>query len=363
MRMRLAMKKPMAKAKTRAQTNRQLQEGFSVLEILITVVVLAVVVMFAFMGVARARASMRLSGAAREYAAYIEKARAHSIRRHSDSLGQAASVAINGDRTSYTVTLDFDGNGTMATRVIPLPEGVSFQTQETIAFDWRGRTWSTVGGVTTEHAQVSITLRNNNSSVLVDVTGSGDVTIDSRVFDDSVPNVNLNVPDLSSATPTPTAVPTPSPGASPSPSPGASPYPSPDASPTPNPGASPSATPTPTPTSSPSPTPLPTPTPTPAPTPVPTPPVVCILVAQPTSITLSQDGTTTVQISHNQSTSLTVTATSSRPSDIQVTPGGGQTVPAGGTATFTIKSKKSTGSFTATFAASCGTTVVPIVVQ
>jgi len=353
------MKTQMSKAKTQAQTKRQLQHGFSLVEILITVAVLAIVLMFGFIGIVRARATMRLAGAAREYAAYIEKARVHSIRRHADSPSQAASVAINVDRTSYTVTLDFDGNGTMETRIIPLPEGVSFRTEETIAFDWRGRTWSTVGGVTTSDAQVSITLSNSSNSVLVDVTGSGDVTIDSRVFDDSVPNVNLNVPDLTSANPTPTPVATPSPGASPSPSPGASPTPSPSVTPSPMPSPTPASTPSPTPV----PTPTASPTPTPIPTPTPTPPGVCVLSVQPTSVVLGLDGTTTVQISHNNSTSITVTATSSKPSDVQITPSGGQTVPSGGTATFTIKSKKSAGIYTATFAASCGTKVVPIVVQ
>src|SRR5678815_5785182 len=82
---------------------------------------------------------------------------------------------------------------------------MTFETIETIAFDWRGRTWNTVSGNTTSNAQVSITLKYGSDAVSIDVTGSGDITIDSKVFDDSVPAVELKVGDLTAgATPVPT---------------------------------------------------------------------------------------------------------------------------------------------------------------
>ncbi len=58
--------------------------GFSAIELLITATILTIVTGFGLMGITRARASVRLSGAAREYASYIEKARIHSIRSHAD---------------------------------------------------------------------------------------------------------------------------------------------------------------------------------------------------------------------------------------------------------------------------------------
>jgi hypothetical protein len=67
---------------------------------------------------------MRLSGAIREFAGYVEKARVDSIRRHADTLGQAAGVSINSDRTSYVVSIDFDGNGTRDADDRPLDEVV-----------------------------------------------------------------------------------------------------------------------------------------------------------------------------------------------------------------------------------------------
>jgi prepilin-type N-terminal cleavage/methylation domain-containing protein len=334
------------------------QNGFSAIELLITITVITLITAFATMGITRARATMRLAGAAREFAAYIEKARVDSIRRHADGEGEWASVTINPDRTSYTVTFAPFGSD-LSTRTITLPAGVTFDTAETIAFDWRGRTQSTVGSDKEANAQVSITLRNSSDFVSVDVTGSGDVTIDSRVFDDSVPDVDLNIDDLASgATPTPSATPvgspTPSPSVVPTPDPGASPTPT--VIPTPVPI---DATPTPTPTATATPTPSVTPTPTPTPTPVPNP----CQVTGPDSVTLSAGGTTTIQISHNASTSVSITGTSNKPSDIQVTPGSTQTVAVGETVVFTVKSKRDAGTYSATFTSSCDQKVVTIIVQ
>jgi len=319
-----------SKAEVQAKKITRSDNGFSVLEIIIAVTVISILTAGSVIGITRARASMRLSGAAREYAAYIEKVRVNSIRRHADGASQWASVTINAGSTSYNVTMDFDGDGTMETRTIPLPDGVSFDTVEAIAFDWRGRTVNTIGAIVSFNAQTSITLRNSNDSVSVDVTGSGDVTIDSLVFDDAVPVVNLNVTDLATG-----------------------------ATPTPTPTGSPTPTPTPTPTPNPTPTPTPAPTPTPTPTSAP-----CAISATPSSITINEGATTTVQISHNGASSLAVTGSSGSPSKLQVTPATAQTVSAGGTATFTIKSKKDAGSYTATFTSStCGQLVVSITVQ
>jgi len=334
------------------------------IEILIMTAIITIVTAFGFMGITRARASVRLSSAAREYATYIEKARMHSIRSHADDAGERAGVAINESKLSYDVTVDLDGDGTIDTRTIPLPEGVSFETIEDISFDWRGRTWSTVDGVTTANAQVSIRLKNSNDSVSVDVTGSGDITIDSRVFDDSVPNVTLKVGDLASgATPaaTPISVATPSPEGSESPNPDVIPLPTPDNGdvvPQPTPavdlgGGTP--TPTPTPTATPTPAPTATPTPTPSPS-------TCTITTDPATLILNMEGTTTIKVKHSGTSAVNITGSSSKPSDLQVTPGGAQSVSAGGFATFTIKSKKSIGVYSVTFSAGCGSKSVPVVV-
>jgi hypothetical protein len=91
--------------------------------------------------------------------------------------------------------------------------------------------------------------------------------------------------------------------------------------------------------------------------------VPCTITASPNSMIMNQDGTATISVSHNGSTTVSITGSSSKPSDLQVTPSAAQSVVAGGSATFTIKSKKSAGSYTVTLSAGCGQTVVPITVQ
>jgi Tfp pilus assembly protein FimT len=328
---------------------------------LIIVTIVTIISGFGVMGISQAKASIRLSGAAREYASYIEKARTFSIRSHADDASERASVIINNDQTSYNVTMDLDGDGDMDTKTINLPNDVSFVTVETIAFDWRGRTWNTVGTNTESNAQVSITLKSSAGLVTVGVTGSGDVTIDSKVFDDNVPSISLHVADLvTGATPTPT------------PAEVATATPTPEAGATPDVSIAPTPTPTPildlgdvvsTPTPTPSPTPTATATPTPTPTATPTPtPTVCTINADQIAVFLNRDGTTSLKISHSSSSSLQITASSSKPSNLQVTPNGVQTVGAGSYVNFTLKAKRSSGVYSVTFSSGCGSKTVPVTV-
>lgn len=355
----------MQKSKANSNTLRT-GGGFSAIELLITALILAVVTGLGLIGITRARASVRLSSAAREYASYIEKARMFSIRSHADNDAERASITINEDKSSYNVTLDLDGDGDLDTTTVALPSGVTFDTVETIAFDWRGRTISTVGGITSPNAQVSIRLNNGSDTISIDVTGSGDITVDSQVFDDSVPNVILNVGDLATGAtpvPTPSIVATPTPTEDPVPV--STPDPESNPNPTPNPedgGVDVIDLPTPTPTPSPVATATPTPTPTPEAVPTPTPvPAVCNISADMLTLSLAKDGTASVKVSHDANTTLTIAGSSSKASDVQVAPAS-QTVAAGTSATFTIKSKKSIGIYSVTFSTSCGSKTVSVIV-
>ncbi|HEX8851927.1 MAG TPA: hypothetical protein VF754_00490, partial [Pyrinomonadaceae bacterium] len=152
--------------------------GFSMVQMVITLLVVSVVTTFAFMRVAVARDNMRLTAAARELAGYIEKARLDSIRRHV-SAGQEAIVSFPNANT-YTVTMDHNYTGATSTRTFTLPEGVTLSvadasTLNTIAlptsfnYDWRGRT-------TTE---IRITLANTRAHTsVVGITRSGEVSLD-----------------------------------------------------------------------------------------------------------------------------------------------------------------------------------------
>lgn len=357
----------MQKTKANKQTPRS-GRGFSTIELLITATILTIVTAFGLMGITRAKANIRLSGAAREYASHVEKARLYSIRSHADDEAERANVAINDDKLSYNVTMDLDGDGGMDTRTISLPSGITFETVETIAFDWRGRTWNTVGALTSSNAQVSIRLKSDIESISIDVTGSGDITIDSKVFDDAVPNVNLNVGDLAAGAtpvPTPDTTSTTPPTTPTNPTDPTNPTtptdPTTPADPTdptnPTDPTDPIDPPVDPGTTTPNPNPNPSPKPTPASTPT---PAVCSITTNLPSLTLDLEGTATIKVGHSSSASLTISGSSSKPSDLQVS--APQTISAGSTGTFTIKSKKTLGIYSITFDSSCGSKTVGVVV-
>ena len=348
--------------------------GFSAIELVITVTIVAIVTAFGLVGITRARATVRLAGAAREFSSYIEKARIFSIRSHADDATERASITINADKSSYDVTLDVDGDGDLDTTTVALPSGVMFDTVESIAFDWRGRTLSTVGGVTSSNAQVSLRLQYGNDIVSIDITGSGDITIDSHVFDDSVPNVTLRVGDLASGTTPVTTTPvvtTPVETTDPVTVDPTDPVTVNPTDPiTVNPTDPITVNPTDPITVNPSdPTDPTTTTPTIPTTPIdptttrpttPTVPAVCTITTDPTLLSLGLDGTTTIKVSHDASTSLSITASSSKASDLQIT--GAQTVAPNTPTSFTVKSKRTIGIYSVTFSTSCGSKTVPVVI-
>jgi Tfp pilus assembly protein FimT len=352
--------------KNKANSNTRTNGGFSVVELLVTAVVLTVVTSAGVMGITRARASVRLAGAAREFGAYLEKARIQSIRSHADDATERATIAISDDKTSYTVTMDLDGDGDLDTKTIALPDGVTFEDVETIAFDWRGRTMHIVGASTEPNAQVFFILKDSYETVSIDVTGSGDITMNSAVLEDEVPNVTLEVDDLATATPTPTVVeeiptPTPTPDAVATPDNTANP----DPTPLPTPDLE-DIIPVPTPTPEAKPTPSATPTPRPTPDVVPTPtpaPAVCTLTTDKVLITMSGNGSTKVKVGHNAGVPLTVIGTSSDPSNLQINPDS-LTVASGSTGEFIIKAKRTflISNYTVTFSTSCGTKAVSVIV-
>lgn len=271
--------------KPNSRTTTQ-QRGFTITQMIITLVIIAVVSTAGVLAVKVARAEFRLQNNARLFATYIEKARADAIRRHA-APGQESSVETFGPgSTTYAITMDF-GAGTVETRNFDLDSGLSFSTAgKRVTFDWRGRiTEAWVFQIFSEYLERSLP---------VDVSGSGDITVGEQHFPDQlIPPVELaEVTGDVDSTPTPT--------------------PLPSATPPVEGGGDPDATPSPTPTATPTPTPNgngsgsgngsdgnngnggdngngnPSPTPTPTATPTPTPSTQCISSISPTSLSLSQ---------------------------------------------------------------------------
>src|SRR5262245_36166613 len=145
------------------------QRGVSILQTVITLAVVSIVSTFAVLNIHSARSSLRLQNSVRQLAGYLEKARLDSIRRHGNS-----SVVFS-NTTSYNVTMDFEGAGTVSTRTFPFESGVAIISTPlpSLTFNWRGRT-----------SACTLTFAVQNSrgeQSWVDVSDAGDVTVDSNV--------------------------------------------------------------------------------------------------------------------------------------------------------------------------------------
>ena len=335
---------------------RRNQAGFSMMQTLVVLGVVSVVSGLAFLGITEARQRIRLTNSSRLLASYVEKARVDSVRRHPMNAADMAGIEVlNG--TTYRVKMDFDGNGTVETRDITLDDGVVFATDPiALAFDWRGR----LVDLPLTEIKVSIAMQwgnDPNDQRIVDVTRSGDVTIDSDVYLDDVPNVNVNVGGLTgidsgstvNGNNNPNPTPTPTPTAEPTPDVQPTPI---DSEPTPTPpiGVEPTPTATPTPTPSPSPAASVSPTPNGNPSPTPTPCTVQVTTS-PSPLSFSKHSSGTIGFSVNPSGVVTFT---SGPSNLGVTGSGN---------TFSVSSLNNTrGNFTLVFNTPCGSQNVSVTV-
>ena len=336
------------------------QHGFSMMQLLVVLAVASVVSGLAFMGITSARQRIRLTNSSRMLASYAEKARVDSVRRHPSDPDLMAGLEVL-DRTTYRVKMDFDGDGTVETKDITLDDGVIFATDPiALVFDWRGR----LVDLPTTEIKVSIALQwgdDARDQRLVDITRSGDVTLDSDVYLDDIPNVNPNA-NLSAIdsgstlgannTPHPSPTPTPTPGGGDSPSPSPTPEvvdldptasPSPGASPSASPGASPAASPGASPSASPSASPGTNPSPTPT-------PCVVTVTTTPSPLEFSKHSGGTVSFSVNPTGTVIF---SEGPSNLTVTRSTGNT--------FAVLSINNTrGNFTLAFETPCGTKTVSL---
>ena len=143
--------------------------GYTLVQVMITVAVISIVSAFALLNINSTRASLRLQNSVRQLASYLEKARLDAIRRHANS-----SVVFT-NATTYEVTMDFDGSGTVYTRTLPFESGVTIISTPlpSLTFNWRGR----ISACT-----VHFTVQNTGGEQSwVDVSDAGDVTVNSNV--------------------------------------------------------------------------------------------------------------------------------------------------------------------------------------
>lgn len=337
------------------------QNGFTIMQMVVTIAIIAVVSTFGVLGIRNARAEFRLQNSARQLAVYLEKARADAIRRHAATGSESWVETFGPGTNTYNVRMDF-GSGTLSTRTLQLESGITFTTNaQRTSFDWRGRISS----------RWVYQVFNGTKSMPVDVSGSGDITVGEQHFpDELIPAVDIAavtgdvIPD---STPTPTATPTPA-----LPPPADSPTPTPTPTPTPNgngngngngntnPNGNPHSSPTPTatPTAAPTATPIASPTATPLP--------ACVASVYPSSLSLSQSdstkqiGTVTLSIA-NAATARIISASQAGSGNSLTVSLSQARIEGSGTSIITIGTKHGSGnrgSFTVDISASptCGNT-------
>jgi type II secretory pathway pseudopilin PulG len=168
------------------QSRRAGEAGMGMIDLMIAACVMGVVTCFAVVNITSARAGMRLSTSAQVLSAYMDKARLAAIRCHCSTTVQISST------TGYTVTGPLK-SGTTETLDLSLEPGVAFSgitTPLTITFDWRGR----------PDNDYHLTLGNTQGTRKVDLSGGGDVKIDSTADYTYAPTIHAELPtDLSDA--------------------------------------------------------------------------------------------------------------------------------------------------------------------
>jgi len=144
-------------------------KGFTILQTIIVLAIVSIVATFAALNIHSTRASLRLQNSVRQLAGYLEKARLDAIRRHGNS------TLVFTSTTSYDVTMDFEGSGTVSTRTFPFESGVDVVSSPlpSVTFNWRGRTSACT--------QTFAVQNGRGEQSWVDVSDAGDVSVDSNV--------------------------------------------------------------------------------------------------------------------------------------------------------------------------------------
>ena len=105
-------------------------------ELIIVVAIIGIVSTFALIQIRSSRSALRVQNSIRQLASYMEKARVDAVRRH------GTSAVIFSDTRTYSVTMDFNNDGSTSTRTFTFQDDVRLASSElpNVTFNWRGRT-------------------------------------------------------------------------------------------------------------------------------------------------------------------------------------------------------------------------------
>lgn len=170
------------------------ESGIAITQLVVVLAAVTIVCVLAITWLKTGNSSLQLSNSAQQFAEHVERARADSIRRRAVS-GEEASVEVL-SATTYRLKMGFGGSSTLTTRDFRLEGDTVFTTYPTIvSFDGRGRL--------TSGSEASFALRNSSGSTTVDVTGSGDVTVNilRTELDIQAPHLVQNTRHLANSSP------------------------------------------------------------------------------------------------------------------------------------------------------------------
>jgi type IV fimbrial biogenesis protein FimT len=156
---------------TKSENLKNGERGSTMVQLIITVAIIAIVSTFALINFRSARATIRLQNSTRQLASYMEKARLDAVRRHGTSSVEFTSP------TTYTIQMDFNNSGSPVPRTFSFEQGVQLATSElpSVTFNWRGRAATSGAACIT-----TFSIANSEGGQTVDVSGAGDVTVESQ---------------------------------------------------------------------------------------------------------------------------------------------------------------------------------------
>lgn len=164
---------------------RKGERGFSLPELLIALAIIAAISTVALINLKSARASLRVQNSVRQLASYMEKARIDAVRRHTTTTVNFTSP------TTYKVNMDFNNTGSAIDRTFSFESGVQVANNAglpSVTFNWRGRTITPGTNCVTTFSVTNNS--NSNDGLNVDISGSGDVTVENQ--QPTIPNVQYN---------------------------------------------------------------------------------------------------------------------------------------------------------------------------
>ena len=169
--------------------NRNHERGVGVVELIIVIAIAGILAAVAVINFRQANVSMRLQNSVRQLASFMERARVDAVRRHGTS-----SVTFT-NTTTYVVRMDFNSGGVVSDRTYTFQPDIQLASADlpNVTFDWRGRT-SSAGTICVTTFSVKST--NANEGLSVDVSGSGDVTVENQL--PALPNVSYTNTNSSS---------------------------------------------------------------------------------------------------------------------------------------------------------------------